>query len=43
MQQIDRMLDSRDDYLVVVGAMHLVGPESVVDLLRRRGHRVTQL
>ena len=42
-QQIDRMLDSRDDYLVVVGAMHLVGPESVVDLLRRRGHRVTQL
>ena len=42
-QQIDRMLGSRDDYLVVVGAMHLVGPESVVDLLRRRGHRVTQL
>ena len=42
-QQIDRMLESRDDYLVVVGAMHLVGPESVVDLLRRRGHRVTQL
>ena len=42
-QQIDRMLGSRDDYLVVVGAMPLVGPESVVDLLRRRGHRVTQL
>ena len=42
-QQIDQMLESRDDYLVVVGALHLVGPESVVDLLRRRGHRVTQL
>ena len=42
-QQIDEMLESRDDYLVVVGALHLVGPESVVDLLRRRGHRVTQL
>jgi uncharacterized protein YbaP (TraB family) len=26
----------------VVGAGHLVGPESVVDLLRQNGHEVTQ-
>jgi uncharacterized protein YbaP (TraB family) len=37
-----RLLDDRDDYLVVVGALHLVGPESVVDLLRQRGYEVTQ-
>jgi uncharacterized protein len=36
------LLDDRDDYLVVVGALHLVGPESVVDLLRKRGYIVTQ-
>lgn len=36
------LLDDRDDYLVVVGALHLVGPDSVVDLLRQRGYRVTQ-
>lgn len=36
------LLDDRDDYLVVVGALHLVGRNSVVDLLRERGYRVTQ-
>ena len=36
------LLDERDDYLVVVGALHLVGPDSVVDLLRKRGYTVTQ-
>lgn len=39
---IEALLDDRDDYLVVVGALHLVGANSVVDLLRRRGHEVTQ-
>ncbi|MFO1406433.1 MAG: TraB/GumN family protein [Steroidobacteraceae bacterium] len=39
---IDGMLQGREDCLVVVGALHLVGPESVVDLLRRRGYTVTQ-
>lgn len=37
---LEALLDGRDDYLVVVGALHLVGPQSVVDLLRARGHRV---
>lgn len=40
--RIEDLLDDRDDYLVVVGAMHLVGPDSVVDLLRKRGHLITQ-
>jgi hypothetical protein len=40
--KIAALLDDDDDYLVVVGALHLVGPNSVVDLLRQRGYRVTQ-
>jgi uncharacterized protein YbaP (TraB family) len=39
-EDLEALLDDRDDYLVVVGALHLVGPQSVVDLLRARGHRV---
>ena len=41
-EQLAGLLDDRDDYLVVVGALHLVGRNSVVDLLRQRGHHVTQ-
>ena len=41
-ERLDDLLDERDDYLVVVGALHLVGPDSVVDLLRQRGYTVTQ-
>jgi uncharacterized protein len=41
-EQLAGLLDDRDDYLVVVGALHLVGRNSVVDLLRKRGYRVTQ-
>jgi uncharacterized protein YbaP (TraB family) len=40
-KQLEPLLDDRDDYLVVVGALHLVGRNSVVDLLRSRGHTVT--
>jgi hypothetical protein len=40
--RLETLLDDRDDYLVVVGALHLVGRHSVVDLLRQRGYRVTQ-
>lgn len=36
------LLDDEDDYLVVVGALHLVGKNSVVDLLQKRGFAVTQ-
>ena len=34
---LTRYLDSPDRYLVVVGALHLVGEHSVLDLLRARG------
>ena len=40
--QLGDLLDDRDDYLAVVGALHLVGRNSVVDLLRQRGYTVTQ-
>ena len=32
-----QLLDDRDDYLVVVGALHLVGKDSVIDLLEAQG------
>jgi uncharacterized protein YbaP (TraB family) len=41
--QIEQLLDDREDYLVVVGALHLVGKESVIDLLERKGYKVRQL
>jgi uncharacterized protein YbaP (TraB family) len=39
--ELEDLLDEREDYLVVVGALHLVGRDSVVDLLRKRGYTVT--
>lgn len=40
--QLVAMLDDDDDYLVVVGALHLVGRNSVIDLLEQRGYEVEQ-
>jgi uncharacterized protein YbaP (TraB family) len=40
--KIEALLDDRDDYLIVVGTLHLVGRDSVIDLLEKKGHRVTQ-
>lgn len=40
--QLVELLDDPDDYLVVVGALHLVGRNSVVDLLEKRGFEVIQ-
>jgi len=36
------LLAENQDYLVVVGAMHLVGKNGLVELLRQRGYSVTQ-
>jgi uncharacterized protein YbaP (TraB family) len=41
--QIEQLLDDKDDYLVVVGALHLVGTDSVIDLLERKGYKIKQL
>jgi uncharacterized protein YbaP (TraB family) len=40
---IEDLLDDEIDYLIVVGALHLVGDDGVPNLLRLRGHAVTQL
>jgi hypothetical protein len=37
------MLRSRETELVLVGALHLVGPEGLIAQLKRRGYRVEQL
>lgn len=42
-QKIKGYLKSGQSYFVVVGAGHLVGDRSIVDLLQRAGYRVKQL
>lgn len=39
---LEALLDDKDDYLVVVGALHLVGEDSVIELLEKKGHKVRQ-
>jgi uncharacterized protein YbaP (TraB family) len=41
-EQIEELLDDDRDYLVVVGALHLVGPDGLPALLRDRGRVVTR-
>ncbi len=41
--QIDELLDDGDDYLIIVGALHLVGEDGVPNLLARKGVRILQL
>lgn len=40
--RIEQLLDDREDYLIVVGTLHLVGADSVLELLARKGHKVRQ-
>jgi hypothetical protein len=41
--QIEKMLQDRgNDYLVVTGALHMVGRDGLVELLRRKGYKVVQ-
>jgi uncharacterized protein YbaP (TraB family) len=40
--EIEELLDDDEDYLIVVGALHLVGDDSVVELLEKKGHAVRQ-
>ena len=40
--QVEALLDDRDDYLVVVGTLHLVGKDSLIALLEGQGHKVIQ-
>ena len=34
--RIDELLDDDDDYLIIVGALHLVGPERRAERLRNK-------
>jgi hypothetical protein len=40
---IEGFIDQEDDYLVIVGAAHLIGTDGVVNLLRDRGYKVNQV
>ncbi len=42
-ESIEALLDDEDDYLIVVGALHLVGKDGVPAMLAQRGHRSVQL
>lgn len=42
-EEIEALMRENKNMLFVVGTGHLVGPQSVVDLLRKRGHKVKQL
>jgi uncharacterized protein YbaP (TraB family) len=42
-KQLERYLDDDRRYLVVVGALHLVGRDSVIDMLKARGHEAVRL
>jgi uncharacterized protein YbaP (TraB family) len=41
--QIEALLDDDRDYLVVVGALHFVGGDGLLELLRKAGHRAVSL
>jgi uncharacterized protein len=41
--QIEKLLQDRQDYFVVVGALHLVGDGGLLELVRREGYRTEQL
>ncbi len=43
MTTIEPLLQKEDDYLVVVGAGHLVGKDSVIQLLQSKGHTPKRL
>jgi uncharacterized protein YbaP (TraB family) len=42
-RQITALLNDDDDYLIVVGTMHLIGKDGVPQLLRNRGMQVEQM
>ena len=41
--QIEQLLHDKDNYFVVVGALHLVGESGLLELLRKGGFKVEQL
>lgn len=39
---LEALLDEEDDYLVIVGALHLIGSDSVIAMLRQAGYTVNR-
>ena len=42
-ERIEELLDDDDDYLIVVGALHLIGDQGVPNLLKKQGIGIYQL
>jgi uncharacterized protein YbaP (TraB family) len=42
LERIEELIRRNEAALVIIGAMHLIGPGSVVELLQQNGHRVEQ-
>lgn len=42
-ERIETLLDDEDDYLIIVGALHLVGPDGVPLQLEKNGYTIRQL
>ena len=42
-EAIERLLADSKDYMVVVGALHLIGDDGLPAMLERRGHAAVQL
>ncbi len=40
--KIKQLMRQHDDVLIIVGAGHLVGKDSVIELLREKGYKVRQ-
>jgi uncharacterized protein YbaP (TraB family) len=41
-KRLEEILNDKDDYLVIVGALHLVGKDGVLDLLSKKGYKIEQ-
>lgn len=42
-RDIEELLDDQDDYLIIVGALHLIGKDSVIRQLSKMGYDISQL
>lgn len=40
--QIESFMNQEDDYLIIVGALHLVGEDGIIELLKEKGYSVEQ-
>jgi uncharacterized protein YbaP (TraB family) len=43
MPQIEKLLKDNKDYLVVIGALHLVGSGGLLELMKDRGYEAKQM